>query len=336
MECLFHTGGGRIARGGINKVTSQQSTVAALQVNDIRYAYGRNQAVDGVSFEVRTGEIFGLLGPNGAGKTTTISIISGLLPPASGQALIFGQEASGSSGRARARMGVVPQEIALYEELSAAENLRFWGRIYGLGGSVLEESVRRSLDQVGLADRAKERVSKFSGGLKRRVNLAAALVHAPDLLMLDEPTVGIDPQARLHILGVVKAQATAGRAVLYTSHYLEEAEQICDRIAILDHGRVLAVGTVPELRRLVGEGPVVSVRGEVSADRLDAIARRTPGVALLTAVDGTASFSARDAESCSALVRDLFQSDLRVDDLRIQEPNLQSVFLKLTGRELRD
>jgi len=308
----------------------------ALEVNDVRFSYGKNRAVDGVSFQVKTGEIFGLLGPNGAGKTTTISIISGLLPPESGQALIFGQESSGSSGRARLRMGVVPQEIALYEELTAAENLRFWGRIYGMRGASLEEAVRRSLDQVGLSERAKERVSKFSGGLKRRVNLAAGLVHSPDLLLLDEPTVGIDPQARLHILGVVRAQAEAGRAVLYTSHYLEEAEQICDRIAIVDHGRVLALGTVAELRRLVGEGPVIQVRGEAARDRLEAIASRRPGIALLTAGDGAASFSARDSESCSALVRDLFDSGLKFEDLRIQEPNLQSVFLKLTGRELRD
>jgi len=308
----------------------------ALRLDQIRYSYGGSRAVDGVSLEVRRGEIFGLLGPNGAGKTTTISIISGLLPPESGQALIFGEEASGSSGRARARMGVVPQEIALYEELSATENLRFWGEIYGLRGEALAASVRRSLEQVGLAERAKERVSKLSGGLKRRVNLAAALVHSPDLLLLDEPTVGIDPQARLHILDVVRKQAEAGRAVLYTSHYLEEAEQICHRLAIVDHGRVLATGTVPELRRLVGEGPVVMVRGDVPADPLRAIAARIGGVELLSAAEGTASLSARDADACSSLVRDLFQSGLKIEDLRIHEPNLQSLFLKLTGRELRD
>ena len=315
--------------------TASGSTVA-LQVNEIRYAYGKTRAVDGLSFEVRAGEIFGLLGPNGAGKTTTISIISGLLPPESGQALIFGQEASGVTGRARARMGVVPQEIALYEELTTTENLRFWGELYGLSGASLSEAVRRSLEQVGLTDRARDRVSKLSGGLKRRVNLAAALVHTPDLILLDEPTVGIDPQARLHILEVVRAQAKAGRSVLYTSHYLEEAEQLCDRIAIVDHGRLLAIGTVTELRALVGEGPVVQLRGEVTTEKLQELAARSPGVVLMTSADGAASFSARDAAACSTLIRELFQSGSKVEDIRIQEPNLQSLFLKLTGRELRD
>ena len=316
--------------------TPRESQEVALRVADIRFAYGKTVAVDGVSFDVRPGEIFGLLGPNGAGKTTTISIVSGILPPASGQALIFGQEASGGSGRARARMGVVPQEVALYEELSAAENLRFWGRLYGLSGAGLEEAVRRSLDLVGLADRAKARVKTYSGGLKRRLNLAAGLIHSPDLLLLDEPTVGIDPQARLRILDVVRDQARSGRAVLYTSHYLEEAEQICTRLAIIDRGRVLAAGTVAGLRRLVGEGPVVRVRGSIDGDSLQALAGRCPGVSFLSADGDTASFAARDPDACSGLVRALFESGLKLDDLRVQEPNLQSVFLKLTGRELRD
>jgi ABC-2 type transport system ATP-binding protein len=316
--------------------TPQESREVALRVADIRYAYGKTVAVDGVSFDVRPGEIFGLLGPNGAGKTTTISIVSGILPPASGQALIFGQDASGGSGRARARMGVVPQDIALYEELTAAENLRFWGRLYGLSGDGLEDAVRRSLDLVGLADRAKARVKTYSGGLKRRLNLAAGLVHSPDLLLLDEPTVGIDPQARLRILDVVRDQARSGRAVLYTSHYLEEAEQICGRLAIIDHGRVLAAGSVAELRRLVGEGPVVRIRGSIDGDALKALAARCPGVSFLSADGDSASFAARDPDACSGLVRELFRSGLKLDDLRVQEPNLQSVFLKLTGRELRD
>ncbi|HET6371998.1 MAG TPA: ABC transporter ATP-binding protein [Candidatus Polarisedimenticolia bacterium] len=308
----------------------------ALTVSEVRYSYGKTRAVDGVSFGVRSGEIFGLLGPNGAGKTTTISMISGLLPPESGQVLLFGEATSDRSGRARGRMGVVPQEIALYEELTAHENLQFWGRLYGLTGRELADAVQRALDQVGLADRAKERVSKLSGGLKRRLNLAVGLVHGPDLLLLDEPTVGIDPQARLRILDVVKAQAASGRAVLYTSHYLEEAEQICDRLAIIDHGRVLAEGSVQDLRALVGEGPVVSVRGEAGAEPLQALASRCRGVTLLSHADGVASFSAADAEACSDLVRTLFSSGARFDDLRVQEPNLQSLFLKLTGRELRD
>jgi len=317
-------------------MSTEKGGVPALKVCEVRFSYGKALAVDGVSFEVHPGEIFGLLGPNGAGKTTTISMISGLLPPASGQVLIFGQEASDGSGRSRARMGVVPQDIALYEELTALENLRFWGRLYGLAGEALEKSCRRALEQVGLSDRSSERLGKFSGGLKRRLNLAAGLVHAPDLLLMDEPTVGIDPQARLHILDVIKGEANAGRAVLYTSHYLEEAEQICDRLAIMDHGKVLAVGTVAELRRLVGEGPVLNLRGEIQQDRLSSLGARVDGVSMISSSDGVASFSARDAAACSALVRELFGSGIKLEDLRVQEPSLQSLFLKLTGRELRD
>ena len=322
--------------GATNGATTTGMATAALRVADVRYSYGKTRAVDGISFEIRPGEIFGLLGPNGAGKTTTISLICGLLPPESGQVLIFGEEASDRTGRSRARMGVVPQEVALYEELTVRENLRFWGQIQGLSGTRLKQAVEGVLGQVGLADRAGDRVSKLSGGLKRRLNLAIGLVHGPDLLLLDEPTVGIDPQARLRILDVVKAQAAAGRAVLYTSHYLEEAEQICDRLAIVDRGRVLAAGTVPELCRLVGEGPLVQVRGELGADQVQAMASRTAGVTLLNSTDGTASFAVVDAGACSALVRDLLGGGARLDDLRVQEPSLQSLFLKLTGRELRD
>ena len=308
----------------------------ALEVVDVRYSYGKSRAVDGVSFNIRPGEVFGLLGPNGAGKTTTIAMISGLLPPESGQVLLFGKEPSDRTGRARARLGVVPQDIALYDELRVRENLLFWGELYGLSGVPLKEAVDATLDLVGLTDRAKDRVGILSGGLKRRLNLAVGLVHSPDLILLDEPTVGIDPQARLRILDVVRAQAKAGRAVLYTSHYLEEAEQLCDRLAIIDHGRTLAVGTVEELRRQVGEGPVVQVRGEVAGDPFKAVVDRCEGVSLLTSSDGSASYAARDAAACSAFVRELFQSGAKLDDLRIHEPNLQSLFLKLTGRELRD
>jgi ABC-2 type transport system ATP-binding protein len=309
-----------------------------LQVADVRYSYGSTQAVDGVSFEVRSGEIFGLLGPNGAGKTTTITMISGLLPPESGQIQIFGHDPAERSGRARSRLGVVPQEVAIYDELTCRENLRFWGELYGLAGSGLKAAADRTLELVGLTDRAGDRASKLSGGLKRRLNLGIGLIHRPDLLLLDEPTVGIDPQARIRILDLIQEQAREGRAVLYTSHYLEEAEQICDRLAIVDHGRVLASGTVEELRRQVGEGPVVQVRSDLPADRLAGVAGSVPGVSLMSSnpTDGRVSFAAADAATCSALVRHLFESGCRLEDLRIQEPNLQSLFLKLTGRELRD
>jgi ABC-2 type transport system ATP-binding protein len=308
----------------------------ALEVQDVRYAYGDLRAVDGVSLAVRPGEVFGFLGPNGAGKTTTISMISGLLPPASGQVLVFGNEISARGGAARQRMGIVPQDLALYEDLTCEENVRFWGQVYGMRGEDLARGVREALTLVGLTERARDRARKLSGGLKRRLNLAAALVHSPDLLLLDEPTVGIDPQARLHILEVIRAQVKAGRAVLYTSHYLEEAEAICDRLAIIDHGRVLASGTLQEMHRLVGGGPIVQVRAELTAETAGALAGRCPGVSLLNAGEGGVSFSAADGAACHGLVRELFQGAHKFEDLRILEPNLQSLFLKLTGRELRD
>jgi len=308
----------------------------ALEVQDVRYAYGNVHAVDGVSFAVRPGEVFGFLGPNGAGKTTTISMISGLLPPASGQVLVFGREISARGGEARQRMGIVPQDLALYEDLSCEENVRFWGQVYGMRGEALASGVREALALVGLTERARDRARKLSGGLKRRLNLAVALVHSPDLLLLDEPTVGIDPQARLHILEVIRAQVKAGRAVLYTSHYLEEAEAICDRLAIIDHGRVLATGTLQEMHRLVGGGPIVQVRADLSGEAAGALAQRCPGVSLLTAGEGGVSFTAADGAACHGLVRELFQGGHKFEDLRILEPNLQSLFLKLTGRELRD
>jgi ABC-2 type transport system ATP-binding protein len=306
----------------------------ALAVDDVHFAYGRHKAVSGVSFDVRPGEIFGLLGPNGAGKTTTFSMITGLLPPLAGEVLVFGVPVGGRL--ARQRLGAVPQDVALYEELTVQENAAFWAQLYGLRGARLKEAVARTLERVGLTDRARTRVDKLSGGLKRRLNLAAGMVHAPDLLLLDEPTVGIDPQARLAILDVIREEARGGRAILYTSHYLEEAEEICHRLAIMDHGRVLATGTVSELRRLVGEGPTISVRGRVKSEELLPLIERVPGVTLLGAPEGSIALSAHDDGACSAFVRELFASGLKVEDMRIQEPSLQSLFLKLTGRELRD
>jgi ABC-2 type transport system ATP-binding protein len=320
----------------MDSVIPNDSRIPALDVRDVHYAYGRHKAVAGVSFAVQPGEIFGLLGPNGAGKTTTLAMIAGLLPPLAGEVLVFGEDVGHRSGRARARMGVVPQEIALYEELGVRENVAFWARLSGVRGKPLDEAVTRTLERVGLADRAKSRVSTLSGGLKRRVNLASGLAHGPALLLLDEPTVGIDPQARLAILDVVRDEARAGCAVLYTSHYLEEAEAVCDRLAIVDHGRVLAMGTVAELRRLVGVGPTIAVRGRLRLADLRPLAERVAGIEILASPDGSFALAARDEAGCASFVRELLGSGLHIEDLRVQEPSLQSLFLKLTGRELRD
>ena len=216
-------------------------------------------AVDHIDFSIAEGEIFGLLGPNGAGKTTTISMISGLLDATEGDVIVDGHSVRKKPGAVKQVLGVVPQEVALYPTLTARENLAFWGRMYGLGGKELSSAVDEALELAGLADRAKERIEKYSGGMKRRINIAAGILHKPRVLLMDEPTVGIDPQSRNHILEQVKELNTAGMTVLYTSHYMEEVEFLCDRVGIMDHGKVIAMGTIDELRKVVGDADIVAV-----------------------------------------------------------------------------
>ncbi len=219
-----------------------------LSVAGLRYAFGERVAADDVSFTVAAGEVFGLLGPNGAGKTTTISCIAGLRTPHAGTLSFRGAEFSPSSdARARARLGVVPQELALYTDLTARENLEFFGRLFGVAAANLDDAVERALALSGLADRADDRVREYSGGMKRRLNLALGEIHNPELLILDEPTVGVDPQSRNHIFDALVRLKEGGKALLYTTHYMEEAERLCDRIAIMDQGKVLALGTAKEL-----------------------------------------------------------------------------------------
>jgi ABC-2 type transport system ATP-binding protein len=225
----------------------------AIQVQDLQRSFGDLQAVKGVQFEARTGEVLSLLGPNGAGKSTTISMLSGLLAPDAGDACIMGHSIRREAEAAKAALGVVPQEIALYPDLSARENLVFWGKMYGLRGQALKSRVDEVLAVIGLTDRQKDRVGTFSGGMKRRVNIGAALLHRPEVVIMDEPTVGIDPQSRRHILDNVKELNRQGMTVLYTTHYMEEAAELSDHIAIMDQGQVIAYGTHDELIRLVGE-----------------------------------------------------------------------------------
>jgi ABC-2 type transport system ATP-binding protein len=226
---------------------------ALLEVRDLAFAYGDREAVRGISFSIRRGEVFGFLGPNGAGKTTAISCIAGLRRAARGS-LRFGESLFEPSLRAsdRARLGLVPQEVAVYEELTGRENLEFFGRLAGLRGEGLARAVSEALEVSGLPARADDRVSTYSGGMKRRLNFAAGDLHRPDLLLLDEPTVGVDPQSRSHLFEAVRALASRGRTVLYTTHYMEEAQRLCDRVAILDQGRILGVGTPDELAAAAG------------------------------------------------------------------------------------
>lgn len=308
-----------------------------LDVQGLRKSFGDHAAVDGVSFRVEAGEIYGLLGPNGAGKTTTISMICGLLAPDSGHVRIGGADLRADLRGARGKMGFVPQETALYEELTARENLRFWGELYGLRGKPLFSRIGDVLERVGLKDRAKDAVRSFSGGMKRRVNLAAALLHRPKLLLLDEPTVGIDPQARLNILDIVRETAREGAAVLYTTHYMEEAEQLCLRIGIMDHGRLIAEGALSELVKRVGEGRLITIRGRFTADQIHGLLKGAGGEVKTVAVEADRCvLSISGSERFAEFVRNLFDSGVPLDDFSVKDPSLESLFIQLTGKEWRD
>ncbi len=295
-------------------------------------------AVDDVSFEIEEGEIFSLLGPNGAGKTTTISMLSCLLKPDGGEATVGGFSVQQQADQVKALIGVVPQDIALYEDLSGRENLMFWGRMYRLKGARLDKRVDEVLELIGLADRQKDRVAKYSGGMKRRVNIGAALLHEPRFLYLDEPTVGIDPQSRRSILDGVKDLNAGGVTVLYTTHYMEEAQELSHRIGIMDEGKMIAVGTQAELVRLVGERTRIDLALDHGAEDLVEAWRKLPGVSNVSKPENERMWL--DVEDANVLMPDLFEtaraSGSRITEISLAEPNLEMVFLHLTGRALRD
>jgi len=295
-------------------------------------------AVDDVSFQIDEGEIFSLLGPNGAGKTTTISILSCLLRPDSGEARVGGFSVTREADEVKRLIGVVPQDIALYEDLSGRENLMFWGRMYGMSGAQLNKRVDEVLELIGLVDRQKDRVEKYSGGMKRRVNIGAALLHKPRFLYLDEPTVGIDPQSRRSILDGVKDLNAAGVTVLYTTHYMEEAQELSDRIGIMDQGVMVAVGTQADLVRMVGEQTRIDLALDRHGAALAGQWREFPGVSTVSEPeDGRVWLLVDDANT---LMPRLFDSartaGARITEINLAEPNLEMVFLHLTGRALRD
>jgi len=309
----------------------------AIEVKNLKKSFGDFQAVQDASFNAESGEVLSLLGPNGAGKSTTISMLSGLLAPTAGDASVMGHSVTKEPAAAKASLGVVPQDIALYPDLSARENLVFWGKMYGLRGAVLKSRVDEVLEVIGLADRQKDHVGKFSGGMKRRVNIGAALLHKPDVIIMDEPTVGIDPQSRRHILDNVKELNQQGMTVLYTTHYMEEAAELSNHIAIMDKGKVIAYGTHDDLIKMVGEQTRIDVTLNAEAEKILDAWRATEGVSKIDALDGKVTALVDDSNRVLPRLFDAASKHgVRITSVDIQEPNLETVFLHLTGRALRD
>lgn len=303
----------------------------AIDVSNLHKKYGNHTALNSISFQVRPGICFGLLGPNGAGKSTTMKIISGILQPNSGALRVFGIDAGKEAAKVRNIIGYVPQGITLYEKLSAYDNLKFFGEMYGLKGSQLKERISTVLTQVGLLDRAKDAVGTFSGGMMRRVNIAAALLHRPKLLVLDEPTVGIDPQSRNHIFEMIRKLKQEGVSIIYSTHYMEEVETLCEELAIIDHGSVIAQGVLHELLMQHGTNSVYVETDKQTAISFDSI----PGTVTaheegwIIDTDDTLTTMNRVSELC-------LQQQVKVTRLEIVQPSLETVFLNLTGTSLRD
>jgi ABC-2 type transport system ATP-binding protein len=318
-------------------VATSDNGAPVLVCSDLHKRFGSRVAVDGVGFHIAPGERYGLLGPNGAGKTTTISMVCGLLRADAGKVEVAGVRVNDRATKAKAAIGYVPQEIALYPDLTGRENLRFFARLYGLRGACRDERVDACLDLVGLADRADDRVDKYSGGMQRRLNIAAGLLHEPRLLVLDEPTVGVDPQSRNAILESIEALGTSGLAVLYTTHYMEEAQRLCDRIGILDEGRLIAEGTRAELVALMGGRDRVRLTADGDLGAVADALRHVEGVEQVTTADGTVELMVRDArQALPRVFASTTASGAALTGVDVVEPDLEAVFLHLTGKALRD
>ncbi len=308
-----------------------------LECRDVRRRYGDRVAVDGVSFSISAGETYGLLGPNGAGKTTTISMVCGLLRRDGGEVLVDGRPMDVGATEAKAIIGLVPQDLAIYPDLSARENLRFFGRLERLSGRELDTRVDEVLELVELRDRAEERTDAYSGGMKRRLNIGIGLLHKPRLLVLDEPTVGVDPQSRNAILSGVEALEQQGMAILYTTHYMEEAERLCDRIGIIDEGKIRAEGTRRELVALIGEKDRVSLTAAGPLARAAETLRRLDGVHDVSVREGGIEVIVAQARhELPTILQTVTDAGVTIRSVEVVEPDLEAVFLHLTGKALRD
>lgn len=311
--------------------------MALLEVKSLSKSYGAIKAVDNVSFAVNRGDVIGLLGPNGAGKSTTISMIATLMKPDLGQILYKGQDISSSPRGFQKELGVVPQEIALYPSLSGYDNLRFWGRAYGLAGKALDERIEKVAEIIGIKERLRDKVDEYSGGMKRRLNIGAALLHEPEILIMDEPTVGIDPQTRNHILDTVLELNRSGMTIIYTSHYMEEVEYLCRYIYIMDSGRVIASGTQDELVDSAdGQRQLLIQYEEIDENLLEKLG----AIEGITSVTSSETQVRLAVDNGKKVIRDVFDVSMKagalVESVEAVKPNLETVFLQLTGKALRD
>ncbi|RIW31335.1 ABC transporter ATP-binding protein [Bacillus salacetis] len=310
-----------------------------LEVKELKKSYGQKEVVKNVSFSIKKGESFGLLGPNGAGKSTTISMICGLVPYDHGEVLVADHSVKQTPRIIKQKIGVVPQEIALYPTMSAQDNLLFWGKMYGLSGVQAKKRAEEVLSIVGLKDRGKDRIETFSGGMKRRINIGAALMHEPELLIMDEPTVGIDPQSRNHILETVKALNEKGMTIIYTSHYMEEVEFLCSRVGIIDHGEVIAIGTKSELcSRLAGSSFIEMKVGSISEEALEKLKLAVTDTKITYQEESglIEIFAQNPQEALSSVITAAVNAGVKIESVQLKESNLETLFLQLTGRTLRD
>ncbi|MEK3675492.1 ABC transporter ATP-binding protein [Paenibacillus sp. FSL R10-2771] len=311
--------------------------MALAVLTDVVKRYDSKLIVDHVNFSLQEGEIFGLLGPNGAGKSTTISMICGLLKADSGEIMIDGLSVREKPLEVKKRIGLVPQELALYENMSAAENVSFFGKLYGLRGKLLKERIQEALEFTGLSDRARDKPSTFSGGMKRRLNIACAITHRPRLIIMDEPTVGIDPQSRNHILESVKTLNKLGSTIIYTSHYMEEVAAVCDRVAIMDKGHIIACGTESELRERVAHEEKIVVKAANITPALINELRQHPRISRVEVVqDAVEMYLPSSQNELQDILFIFAKHEGVIASLNIEEPDLETLFLSLTGRTLRD
>jgi ABC-2 type transport system ATP-binding protein len=312
--------------------------MSIVKLDQLTKKFGEITAVDKMTLEIEEGEIFGLLGPNGAGKSTAINMITGLLLIDKGSISILGKDIRKDKTAAKSNIGIVPQDIAIYEDLTSLENVRFFASLYGLRGKALDAAALEALEFTGLSDKKKDFPKNFSGGMKRRLNIACAIAHKPKLIIMDEPTVGIDPQSRNHILQSVKKLNEMGSTIIYTSHYMEEVEEICTRIAIMDHGKVIALGTSEELKNLINDKDVVEVTisdpmSKVSAEKI----REISGVENVETNEITVKItSAREVANLDKIIQYFVKNNISIKSVESKTPDLESVFLSMTGRKLRD